>query len=232
MRSVIDLMRLHLEALFRCDEADRLLVVNEPGGGAAPRFFLGRTPEGSAWWFRHDVDRELVAALETLCRSESVRYHTEAVPGSAAPFVDRISRRGDVQNVWQGPAFCFPEALSGGGGAVRVTKANAEVLAPRFEDWLGDVSEDVPMAAVLEDGKAVSICCSVRLTSEAHEAGVETHEDFRGRGHGAAATAAWARAVREMDRMPLYSTSWDNRASRALASRLGLIQFGVDLHIT
>jgi RimJ/RimL family protein N-acetyltransferase len=146
--------------------------------------------------------------------------------------VDRISRRGGVQNVWQGPAFCFPEALSGGGGAVRVTEANAEVLSPRFEDWLGDVSEDVPMAAVLEDGKAVSICCSVRLTSEAHEAGVETHEDFRGRGHGAAATAAWARAVREMDRMPLYSTSWRNYASRALASRLGLIQFGVDLHIT
>jgi hypothetical protein len=225
-------MRLHLEALFRCDEADRLLVVNEPDGGAAPRFFLGRTHEGSAWWFRHDVDRELAAELETLCRSESVRYHTEAVRGSADPFVDRISRRGGVQNVWQGPAFCFPEALSGGGGAVRVTEANAEVLSPRFEDWLGDVSEDVPMAAVLEDGKAVSICCSVRLTSEAHEAGVETHEDFRGRGHGAAATAAWARAVREMDRMPLYSTSWGNYASRALASRLGLIQFGVDLHIT
>ena len=232
MHSAMDLMRLHLEALFTRDEAGRLLRVNESGGGMAPRFFLGRTPEGSAWWFRNDMDGELVGELETLCRSESAPFSTEVVPGSAGPFVDRVSRRDAVQKVWAGPAFCFPEALDDRGAAVRVTEANADVLLPRFEDWLDDVSQEVPMAAVLEDGGAVSICCSVRLTSEAHEAGVETHEDFRGRGHGAAATAAWARVVREMRRIPLYSTSWDNHASRALANRLGLRQFGADLHIT
>lgn len=232
MRSAMDLMRLHLEALFTCDEAGRLLRVNEPEGEMAPRFFLGRTPEGNAWWFRNDVDGELVGELETLCTAESVPFSTEVVPGSVGPFVDRISRRGAVQKVWVGPAFCFPEALGDGGAAVHVTEGNADVLVPRFEDWIDDVSQEVPMAAVLEAGRAVSICCSVRLTSEAHEAGVETHEDFRGRGHGAAATAAWARVVREMHRVPLYSTSWDNYASRALANRLGLRQFGADLHIT
>jgi hypothetical protein len=32
--------------------------------------------------------------------------------------------------------------------------------------------------------------------------------------------------------VPLYSTSWENEPSRTLAKTLGLIQYGVDLHIT
>jgi hypothetical protein len=35
-----------------------------------------------------------------------------------------------------------------------------------------------------------------------------------------------------MGRTPLYSTSWENEASLALAKKLGLPQYGVDLHIT
>ncbi len=88
------------------------------------------------------------------------------------------------------------------------------------------------MAAALEDSKAVSVCASVRLTPRAHEAGVSTHPDFRGRGHAARAARAWARLVRHLRRIPLYSTSCDNVASLALARKLGLREFGVDLHLT
>jgi hypothetical protein len=35
-----------------------------------------------------------------------------------------------------------------------------------------------------------------------------------------------------MDRLPLYSTDWQNEGSLALARQLALIQFGNDLHIT
>jgi hypothetical protein len=38
--------------------------------------------------------------------------------------------------------------------------------------------------------------------------------------------------VRAAERVPLYSTSWENVVSRGLARKLGLEQFGVDLHIT
>ena len=88
------------------------------------------------------------------------------------------------------------------------------------------------MTVVLHDGKTVSVCCSVRMTPQAHEAGVETHPAFRGRGYAARAVAAWAKTVYEMARVPLYSTSWENEPSRTLAKKLGLIQYGVDLHIT
>jgi GNAT superfamily N-acetyltransferase len=227
-----DLMRLHVETLFARDDTDRLLTVNEPGGAAAPRFFLGWTADGNICWFRHDVDAALVEELRALCKSQFMALEVHSGPGSAAPFIACLSREEPVGNVWEGPAFHFPSHLSGDEIAVRVTSDNAAVLTPYFEDWRGDVAASAPMVVVLEGREAVSLCCSVRMTPHAHEAGVETHPHFRGRGHAARAVNAWARIIREMDLIPLYSTSWENESSRALAKKLDLIQYGADLHIT
>jgi predicted GNAT family acetyltransferase len=65
----------------------------------------------------------------------------------------------------------------------------------------------------------------------AAEAGVETREQYRGRGYGSIAVVAWAAAVRQGGRMPLYSAEWENIASRALASRIGLICYAEDVHL-
>lgn len=222
-------MRLHVEALFTCDAAGRLLTVNDAGAAPAPRFFFGRTPNGNAWWFRHDIDASLAEDLGSRCEAQTAGLDVVA----AEQFIALLSCAEPVRRTWAGPAYHFPPNLpSTDSDVVRVTAADASVLSPYLEDWLGDVSAAEPMAAALLDGKAVSVCASVRITPHAHEAGVDTHRDFRRRGYAARAVNAWARAVREMDRIPLYSTSWENVASRALAKRLGLIQFGSDLHIT
>ena len=108
-------------------------------------------------------------------------------------------------------------------------------------DWLREGWEGyAPVAAVVADGRAVSVCFSSRLTSRVAEAGVETAEPFRGRGYATRAVAAWAHAVRAGSprdsagggRLPLYSTSWENLASQAVARRLGLRLYGVDLLLT
>jgi hypothetical protein len=70
-----------------------------------------------------------------------------------------------------------------------------------------------------------------RAVHARHEAGVETAAASR-RGHAPAVVAAWAAAVRALGAEPLYSTSWQNSASRAVARKLGLVPCGRDLHIT
>jgi len=77
----------------------------------------------------------------------------------------------------------------------------------------------------------VSVCRSVRITPAAHEAGVETLPDFRAKGYAQDVVAGWARLVRSMGAIPLYSTSWENTASQALAKKLRLVMYGADFQV-
>ena len=228
-----ELMRAHVAALFTSDASGRLLAVNEPDGGVAPRFFLGRTARSTECWFRQDLDSDLVRALEAALLQERGNPGLDQ-PRDDGPtvFEQLLSASAPILKVWAGPAYRFSKVASMGESIVFVTEGNTDVLRPYFEDWLEDVQGCQPFAAVLEDGQAVSLCASVRTTGLADEAGVETHPDFRRRGHAGEATSAWATAVRKLGRTPLYSTSWSNAASRAVAGKLGLVQFGSDLHVT
>ena len=95
-----------------------------------------------------------------------------------------------------------------------------------------ELNSSHPYLAIIADSQMVSICQSVRLSSRAHEAGVDTLVGYRRRGYATSVVAAWALAVRASNRIPLYSTSWDNMASQGVAQRLGLVQYGVDYHVT
>ena len=217
------LMRIQVETLFTHDARGRLLRVNEPGGQVAPRFFLGRTVEGNEWRFRHDVDDETVRALEALCVAnvhEATRY--AAILARGAPVVHTEA----------GPAYRFPRDPPASSDVVAITPAHAELLRAHLGEWADEVADRQPMRALLIDDDAVCLCGSVRIGDVAHEAGVETAQAFRGRGYAARVVAAWAIAVRELGRVPLYSTSWENAASRAVARKLGLRRYGSDYHAT
>ena len=60
---------------------------------------------------------------------------------------------------------------------------------------------------------------------------MDTAEGFRGRGYAALVTAAWAQAIRAAGLTPVYSTSDDNHASRAVARKLRLREFGWDVQV-
>lgn len=225
-------MRVHVEALFTRDAQGDLVRVNEPNGSLAPRFFLGRTARGDRWWFRHDVAPDVRAEIEAAIHADKGQRGGIASPIDPARCEAILARSAPVERTEVGPAFSFPETVPHLANATRVTDANADLLTRHLAPWLPDVRLSQPLFVVTCDGHAVSICGSVRQTSEAYEAGVETAAAYRGRGFAAHAVAAWAAAVREIGRVPLYSTSWKNTASQSVARKLALIQFGNDLHIT
>src|SRR5207247_7480481 len=107
------------------------------------------------------------------------------------------------------------------GGVVAITEFSQ--LERHFRGWTPDeLPGRAPILGIVEDGHAVSICFCARRSSVAAEAGLDTAANFRGRGFGAQVAAAWARAIRDSGRLPLYSTSWSNAASLAVARKLKL----------
>ena len=226
-------MKRHAQALFTHDDRGRLRLVNEPDGAEAPRFFLGRTAAGNIWRFRFNLPEGLAEQLEAVCLEEPTAADLRQGPAHFNEYLSLLETHSPVQKFETGPAYVFPDSVARPSReAVTVTRENRDVLSAGLEEWIPDVPHRRPFLAILHEGRAVSVCCSVRITSEAHEAGVETLDAYRGRGYGADVVAQWAHEVRNMGRTPLYSTSWENVSSQRVAKRLGLRQYGVDFHVS
>lgn len=230
-----ELMSIHLGALFTCDPESRLLFVNEPGIAIAPAplLFLGRTRTANIWRFRADLPDSLSQELDLLCRDEpAVRTEFNEMPRHAERYMRLLERHTPIKGVSNGPAYYFSEDINPSSQPVDVTEKHAMRLRPGFEELIAELADWQPFVALIVDGHAVSVCRSVRITPEAHEAGVETLPDFRGRGYAVDVAAAWARRVRARGAIPLYSTSWENEASQAVARKLHLACYGADFSIS
>ncbi len=232
--SDLELLEMQIEALFTHDDHGRIVTVNEPDGGPAPRFFFGRTREGNLWRVRHDLPSDMAQRLESLATRDRVHGDLEAPPRNLDAMLAVLAKDGEARVGHAGPAYRFPDHLPVPTGVTRITAANAYLLR-RMPAYLDDVKRGLdayePRLAVIEDGVAVAICNSARLTGRAAEAGVETLAGYRGRGYAPKVVAAWAQAIQATGRTPLYSTSWDNLASQAVARKLGLIQYGTDVSL-
>ena len=233
-----ELMQQHLQALYHHDETLRLTAINDWRGGVAPRFFLGRTDRGNLWRFRNDLSGEICDALDTLCRVEPAA--TSEQPAQAAAFHRILLAQAHTAQIWRGPAYWFPyEAAPIGtpvgapaGQVGPIDEQQAYLLKGGLSDWIPDIPYQQPFVAVIVAGQAVSVCSSVRITANAHEAGVETLATHRRRGYAVAAVSTWAHLVQQQGALALYSTSFDNVGSQSVAARLGLSRYGVDFHIT
>jgi RimJ/RimL family protein N-acetyltransferase len=232
-----DLMQIHVRSLYRHDDRGRLLAVNEPGDRRPedpppPRLFLGRTQAGHLWRFRHDLPESSIAELEPVLRGEPVAADLSQPPRCLPALQAALARDAPLAGTWSGPAWRFPaEIPASEQEVVRVTTANDDLVRPVFPLLANDLPWCQPCLAIVADGRLASLCFSSRNTPIAAEAGVNTVEEFRGRGFAPAVVAAWAQAVRAEGRIPLYSTAWDNPASRSVARKLGLLLYGADFSI-
>lgn len=227
----LELMKLHIDALYTHDVRGRLVHVNEPGDQPAPRVFLGRTSEGHILRTRVDVPDALTADLPRLIENEPRRAPLAQRPHCGDAIEALLSSRAPIERIWTGPAYCIDaNGLPKPANTVRITPDDTQLLRT-FPDWREEVSFREPFMVAIEAGRAVALCCSVRITDVAHEAGVETLPEARGRGYASQVVSAWAKEVASFGALPLYSTSTDNVASQGVARRLGMHRIGIDFHV-
>jgi hypothetical protein len=223
---------MHLETAFILNSEGRITSTREPGAGRGPLFSVVRSPACCAWAVRVDVPQVLARELDRLAREEPPPSDLLDAPVNAARYLslfgDRI-RSADtaVAKTRQsdGPNFRFPDVVAHAADVVAVE--DERLLERHFQGWVpGEIAAGrAPMLAVIEDGYPISVCFCARRSDKAAEAGLETAEAYRGRGLAQRVAAAWALAIRVTGRIPLYSTSWTNGASLAVARKLGLISY-------
>ena len=210
---------LHLDTLFLLDGEGRITGTREPEPRPGPMFVLIRGTTSCVWAIRSDVPQDLAGELEGLARQEPPTADFRRAPVHAGRFASLVG--GGIDS---GPAFAFPEAIARPQGTVFIEDIG--LLDRHFTGWkASEIPERTPIAGIVEEGQAVSVCCCSRRSDVAAEAGLETAEEYRGLGLGPRVTAAWALAVRASGRIPLYSTSWTNDASLAVARKLGLVAY-------
>lgn len=185
------------------------------------------------WRFRHDLSEDLIGALEELCKSEPVLGEQwSQSPVHQEKYLLLLESHSPVKELVAGPTYWFKEEVESIGSCIEIDSSNTNLLENGLEAWIPAVPHYRPFMASLEDGQAVSVCSSVRITKEAHAAGVETLPDYRRRGHATGVVRSWAREVQKNGAIAFYSTSWSNNASQSVAAGLGLSFFGTEFRLT
>jgi hypothetical protein len=229
----------YLHTCFLRDGRGRIISTREPTPARGPLFCLVRSANRCAWGIHAHVPEALVQALDERARSEPPAPDFRKAPIHAGEYRRLLAgylssqHRASVEPLEQsGPAMVFPDppavvAPHGLAGADIVPIEDERLLARAFSGWaVGEIASGrAPVLAAIEAGHAVSVCFCARGSSVAAEAGVETAAPYRGRGLALHVTAAWAELLRAGGRVPLYSTQWTNRASLAVARKLGLSMY-------
>jgi len=206
----------HLETLFALD-GRRIVSTREPNPVRGPAFVLIRRADSCAWAFGSGVGDEQAREVPRLALEEAPTSDFRLPPAHMEAYMEILGGSFD-----SGPAFEFPEHMPFFEGAVQIK--DVDRLLVSFSGWTAEeLPERSPIMAIVEDGMPVSVCFSSRVSELAAEAGLETAPAFRGRGMAGLATVAWASAIQASGRTPIYSTSWRNGPSLAVARKLGLV---------
>lgn len=238
-RSGLELIDIRISTLFFCDTDGRLRYIREPGYeeselDPAPRFFMGRTPQGNVWRFRHDLLDAQVGDLEPLVRTEPIAVNLADPPQNATAIRATLHAHAPIIREERGPAYWIPDGVQAPAEVVLISDSTAHLLEDNFPwtlKWRAGLKTG-PITAAIARGSAVSICFCARLSPWAAEAGVETVAAFRRQGWATATVAGWAVAVRQLGLIPLYSTAWENVASQGVARKLGMVRYAEDWSIT
>lgn len=198
--------------------------------GSAPALYVLHTRDAVVVRCHGRLSQDIAERLDAITGRPRGRPREWAQEYGA--YLDTLAKVAPIASMRAGPLYVCPPDLRSAGPCVRVGPDNAALLAGGgLDEWSPDANAGVLMLAVVDSGRAVSLCASVRATPAFHHAGVETAPASRGRGFAGRAVAAWANEVRSLGAAPLYGTTFDNLASQTVARRLGLELIGSEFEV-
>lgn len=108
-----------------------MLGSNEPSSSPAPRFFLGRTAHGNAWWVGTGMPLSLEQRLAEIAADEPVTADWREEPRCAAAIRELLA---PTAREWRGPAYVLPNQPPG--------PLEAEVPASCYSSRVGLVADE------------------------------------------------------------------------------------------
>ena len=224
--------------LFKFDADNNLFSINEPGIEVSDELLLGDEPPilfmsiGNGE-FVHHYRKEVTSNILKIGNSIILGIESQSKIGSyeELEYIKNSIKENSDLTLESGPAFIIPDEMDGASGIVEININNRDTLKNNFKYTWGNLEHLLPCSAKIVNGKAVSICRSVRKYKNILECGVDTVKAVRGMGYGSSVVAHWAKRVWENHQIPCYSTQWDNIASIALAKKMKLRQYAIDISI-
>ncbi|WP_018978886.1 GNAT family N-acetyltransferase [Saccharibacillus kuerlensis] len=219
-----ELMQIQAETLYVLND-NKIISINEPQQQTnTPLLFLGKTRTTTFKYFNTAIPQSLIEEVNQLLQQDL----------NIVLLCNTLSTYKTPENIWIGPAYSIPELdfpIEDKGIQI-ITESNRHYLTPYFNNVNEEYEYRSPVIAFVDQGHAVSVCCSARKSDKAIEASLYTIEAYRGKGIAARLVAYWSTYIRNLGYIPLYSTSWDNLHSQGVAQKLGFIQYGVDFSIS
>jgi hypothetical protein len=239
-----DLLRLHIEALFTFDICSKMVSINEPWDKSkpAPSLYIGKTVDGEIICrFGSKIQPAAINELEYYLKKEAenkkagskfLEKYKEIL--KSVNHAEEIAYYFDCDNLYfsSNTSESCREEKTVDMVCEKITESNIEEYVLADFEWLREeIKYSQPCYGIISGGKVLSICRSVRITNEAHEAGIETSKEYRGKGFAKKVLVLWAIDVKNSGCVPLYSTSKGNASSQGLAEKTSLKKIGTGTSI-
>lgn len=163
-------------------------------------------------WTSINVPADLADAL-----GEDVRR------AAGAPSVRMVDDVYHVLNV-PAPEIRLPDVRLMTPADVELFRVAPDELNGADDAWLLANLEHGYVACAIRDGRIVSIGHTFAITDEYADIGVTTVSAWRRKGLATAAASLVAKAIQQDGRTPVWSCGGGNRASLAVAARLGFVE--------
>lgn len=218
------LMEAHINVVFKQNKVGELETLNRPPFQAPPAFYLGVTRKKTYVKYNVSLPITLRTQLEKMVDATPNEHLLQAIQA--------FSATSPLEKLHIGPVYIIPTIDSLIEGSIEITENNKNLIKEAFPDVYDNLEHSAPVFCVIEAGVPVSICCSAYQSDEAAEADVFTNEKYRGRGYAIDVIRAWAKKVQQQNRITMYSASWDNFSARAIAEKLMMKRFGIDIWLS